>query len=49
MNLFTVKEAKNNLYSLIDEVAESHKPITIKGEHNDAVLISKEDLMRSQK
>ena len=27
----------------MDEVAESHKPITIKGEHNDAVLISRED------
>ncbi len=39
----TVKEAKNNLYCLINEVAESHKPITIKGEHNDAILILRED------
>ena len=43
MKPFTVKEAKDNLYSLIDEVAASHKPITIKGEHNDAVLTSRED------
>ncbi len=43
MKPFTVKEAKDNLYNLIDEVAESHKPITIKGEHNDAVLISRKD------
>lgn len=43
MKPLTVKEVKDNLYSLIDEVTESHKPITIKGKHNDAVLISKED------
>ena len=43
MKPFTAKEAKDNLYSLIDEVAANHQPITIKGENNEAVLISKKD------
>ncbi|MEM9165102.1 MAG: type II toxin-antitoxin system Phd/YefM family antitoxin [Cyanobacteria bacterium P01_F01_bin.4] len=43
MDLFTVREARNNLYRLIDEVAEHHKPIVISGKRNDAILISKED------
>lgn len=43
MKPLTAKEAKDNLYSLIDEVAANHQPITIKGENNDAVLISRED------
>ena len=43
MKQFTIKEAKDNLCKLMDEVAESHKPIAIKGEYNDAVLISRED------
>lgn len=43
MKPFTTKEAKDNLSHLIDRVAENHQPITIKGENNEAVLISKED------
>lgn len=43
MKPFTAKEAKDNLSNLIDRVAENHQPITIKGENNEAVLISKED------
>ena len=43
MDLFTVREARDNLYRLIDEVAEHHKPIVISGKRNDAILISKED------
>ena len=43
MNLLTVREARDNLYRLIDEVAEHHKPIVISGKRNDAILISKED------
>jgi antitoxin YefM len=31
------------LYHLIDEIAESHQPIAIKENKNDAVLISKQD------
>ena len=43
MDLFTVREARDNLYRLIDEVAEHHKPIVISGKRNDAILVSKED------
>ncbi|MDJ0898509.1 MAG: type II toxin-antitoxin system Phd/YefM family antitoxin [Xenococcus sp. MO_188.B8] len=43
MKPFTVREARDNLYRLIDEIAESHQPITIKGKRNDAVLVSRED------
>ena len=43
MKPFTVREVRDNLYRLIDEVAQSHQPITIKGKRNDAVLISRED------
>ena len=43
MKPFTVREARDNLYRLIDEIAENHQPITIKGKRNDAVLVSRED------
>lgn len=43
MDLLSVREARDNLYRLIDEVAEHHKPVTISGKRNDAILLSKED------
>lgn len=43
MDLLSVREARDNLYRLIDEVAEHHKPIAISGKRNDAILLSKED------
>jgi antitoxin YefM len=43
MDLLTVREVRDNLYRLIDEVAEHHKPILISGKRNNAILISKED------
>ena len=43
MDLFTVREARDNLYRLVDDVAKHHKPIVISGKRNDAILISKED------
>ena len=43
MKPFTVREARDNLYRLIDEIAKNHQPITIKGKRNDAVLVSRED------
>ncbi len=39
----TATEARSNLYRLIDETAESHRPILIKGKRHTAVLISEED------
>jgi len=43
MPMLTVMEAIKRLYSLVDEVNESHEPIQIVGKRNSAVLISEED------
>jgi prevent-host-death family protein len=39
----TATKARDNLYSLINEVRESHEPIQITGKQGNAVLISEED------
>ena len=39
----TASEARSKLYRLIDQAAESHKPIRITGKRNSAVLVSEED------
>ena len=36
-------DARAKLYALIDETAETHKPITITGKRGNAVLLSEED------
>ena len=43
MTGLTATEARSNLYRLIDEAAESHRPIVIMGKRNSAVLVSEED------
>lgn len=43
MSLLTVTEARSNLYKLIDQLAQSHQPIYIKGKRHNAVLIDEED------
>jgi prevent-host-death family protein len=43
MLTLTANEAKADLYRLIDQTTESHEPIIIAGEHNNAVLIAAED------
>ena len=43
MSTITVSEARASLYRLIDQVAETHKPIMISGKRTNAVLISEED------
>ncbi|MDP3478373.1 MAG: type II toxin-antitoxin system Phd/YefM family antitoxin [Desulfoprunum sp.] len=43
MTTLTATEARKCLYSLVDDVAESHVPIQIVGKRNSAVLISEED------
>ncbi len=48
MATITASEARKRLYTLVDDVAESHKPtqhkpIQIVGKRNSAVLVSKED------
>ena len=43
MNIVTASEARANLYRLIDDSAQSHHPVIIKGKRNTAVLVSGED------
>lgn len=43
MTNLTASEARASLYRLIDQTAESHKPILISGKRSNAVLISAED------
>ncbi len=43
MRTLSASEARSNLYRLIDETAQSHRPIIISGKRNDAVLLSAED------
>ena len=43
MTTLTATEARKSLYSLLDDVAESHKTIQIIGKRNSAVLVSGED------
>jgi len=39
----TATEARRRLYSLLDDLAESHEPVQIAGKRNSAVLVSEED------
>ena len=43
METLKVSEARKSLYGLVDDVAESHRPIHIAGKRNSAVLISHDD------
>lgn len=43
MTTVTVTDARNNLYSLVDQVAASHEPVLISGKRANAVLIAEED------
>ena len=43
MATLTATEARKRLYTLLDDVAESHEPIQIVGKRNSAVLFSEED------
>jgi prevent-host-death family protein len=43
MSTLTVTQARRLLYSLVDEVKESHEPVQIVGKRNSAVLVSEED------
>lgn len=43
MDTLTASEARANLYRLIDETAESHRPVTIAGKRASAVLVSADD------
>ncbi len=43
MPTLTATQARKRLYSLVDEVKESHEPVQIVGKRNSAVLVSEED------
>ena len=43
MTTFKATEARTKLYSLIDEAATTHKPITITGKRGNAVLLAEDD------
>lgn len=43
MTILNATEARTKLYSLIDEVADTHQPIVITGKRGNAVLVSEED------
>jgi antitoxin YefM len=43
MSTLTVSQARERLYRLMDEAAETHEPIVITGKRSNAVLISEED------
>ncbi len=43
MTTLTASEARANLYRLIDQTAQSHRPILISGKRSNAVLIAEED------
>lgn len=43
LETITANEAKNEIQGLIDAAAESHRPILITGEGNNAVLLAEED------
>ena len=43
MTILNATEARANLYSLIDETANTHQPIVITGKRTNAILVSEED------
>jgi prevent-host-death family protein len=43
MTTLTASEARAGLYRLIDQAAQTHKPVLISGKRANAVLISEED------
>ena len=43
MTSMTATEARKQLYTLLDDVADSHEPIQIAGKRHSAVLVSEED------
>lgn len=43
MSTLTATEARKRLYSLVDQVKESHEPVQIVGKRSSAFLVSEED------
>lgn len=43
MTTITATEARKQLYTLLNDIAESHAPVQIAGKRNSAVLVSESD------
>ena len=43
MTTFSASEARKRLYSLVDEIKETHEPVQIVGKRNSAILVAEED------
>ena len=43
MTILNATEARSKLYSLIDEITDTHQPIIITGKRGNAVLVSEDD------
>lgn len=43
MKTLTATQARKNIYQLLDEAADTHRPIQITGRRSKAVLICEED------
>jgi antitoxin YefM len=43
MKSLPISKARQNLYRLIDEIAENHEPVILAGKRHNAVLLSEED------
>jgi antitoxin YefM len=43
MITITASQARANLYRLIDQTAQTHKPVAISGKRATAILVSEED------
>ena len=43
MKSLTISKARERLYRLIDETAETHEPVILTGKRHNAVLLSEED------
>ena len=43
MTTLTASEARKRLFSLVDEVKDTHQPVQIVGKRSSAVLVSEED------
>jgi PHD/YefM family antitoxin component YafN of YafNO toxin-antitoxin module len=43
MKTYTTTEARKEIYSLVDQVNETHQVIKIKGKRSEAILVSEED------
>jgi prevent-host-death family protein len=48
MDVYTTREARSNLYKIVERVNISHEPIYIKGRNNKAVIMSEDDFQNMQ-